>query len=69
MLSLILRMNCMINKCKRAYHSLRDIGMAYPGSNSDVKAYLWRSICQPVLLYGSDAVNISKKGLSQMEST
>jgi len=58
-----------INKCKRAYHSLRDVGMAYPGSNSDVKAYLWRSICQPVLLYGSDAVNISKKGLSRMEST
>ena len=31
--------------------------MCYPGTMSDAKSYLFRSICQPTLLYRLDAVN------------
>ena len=58
-----------IQKCKRAYYSLQDVGMKYPGCSSDVKAYLWNSICQPVLLYGFDSHNLSTKMLKDLEST
>jgi len=55
-------------KCKRAFYSLRDVGMAYPGCTPNVKAYLWRTICQPVILYGFDSVNISRNSLHDLES-
>ena len=58
-----------MQKCRRAYYSLQDVGMKYPGCSSDVKAYLWNSICQPVLLYGSDSYNMSAKVLKDLEST
>jgi len=43
--------------------------MSYPGCASNVKSYLWRSICQPVLLYGMECVNISSGSLKTLEST
>ena len=43
-----------ISKCRRAFDSLRDAGMAYPGCSVNVKACLWNTICQSVSLYGSD---------------
>ena len=55
-------------KCKRSFYSMRDIGMAYPGCCTDVKAHLWNSICQPVLSYGCDAISLSTKSLSQLET-
>ena len=58
-----------INKCKCVFHSLRDAGLAYPGCASDVKAYLWNAMCQPVLLYGFDSLHVSQRSLSQLEST
>ena len=33
--------------------------MCYPGIMSDAKSYLYRSICQPTLMYGLDAINLS----------
>jgi len=56
-------------KCRRSFHSLRNIGMSYPGCASDVKAYLWKSVCQPVLLYGFDSLHISPKVMKNLEST
>lgn len=60
--------NKRMDKCKRAFYNLRDSGMCYPGCSSDVKAYLWNTICQPVLMYGCDCVFIPKKSLSAMET-
>ena len=57
-----------INKCKRAFYSLRDIGMAYPGCASDVKAYLWNTMCQPILIYGFDSLFISQSSIDQLET-
>ena len=60
---------CRIAKCRRAFHSLRDAGMAYPGCSSDVKSYLWKTICQPVLLYGSDCLNTSDQNMKTLDTT
>lgn len=57
-----------IEKCRRAYYSLRGAGLAYPGCSSDVKSYIWNTICQPVLLYGLDSISISSKFLKQLET-
>ncbi len=38
--------------CRRAFYNLRNIGMPYPGVASDVKAYIWKATCQPILFSG-----------------
>jgi hypothetical protein len=58
---------CRIEKCKRCFYSLSDVGLSYPGCNSGVKAYLWNSNCQPVLLYGLDAIHVSSRNLKELE--
>jgi hypothetical protein len=60
-------MQSRISKCRRAFYSLLDVGMAYPGSCSRVKSYLWNTLCQPVLLYGSECLNISNQTLKNGE--
>lgn len=39
-----------------------DAGMAYPGCNSQVKFYLWKSVCQPVLVHGMECFILSNVG-------
>jgi len=58
-----------IAKCKRVYHSLKNVGLSYPGCDANVKAYLWNSICQPVLLHGMDSVYLPHRVMEQLEST
>ncbi len=48
-----------IRKCRQSYYSLTKCGMAYPGASSDVKSYLWNSVCSPVLMYGMDGIPTS----------
>jgi len=57
------------DKCKRSFYSLRDAGMSYPGCSSDVKAHMWNVICQPVLIYGAECINISRRDSSFLNTT
>ena len=61
--------NSRIEKCKQVFYSLKDVGMAYPGCASDVKAYTWNTVCQPVLIYGLDSLSMSQSSLDKLEST
>ena len=56
------------DKCRRSFYSLRDVGMAYPGCASEVKTYLWNTMCQPVLLYGLESIHVSDKYSRQLET-
>ena len=57
-----------ITKCRNSSFSLSDVGMCYPGTMSDTKSYLFQSICQPTLLYGLDAVNLSSSMIKKLEN-
>ena len=45
-----------INKGMKAFYSMKPHGLCYPGLNSFSKAALYKSMCQPVLTYGCDAL-------------
>ena len=57
-----------VNNTRRAYYSLAGAGMKYPGLSSEVKSYLWNSICKPTLLFGMDSLCIHKKHVSRLDS-
>jgi hypothetical protein len=38
-----------VQTCYRSLYSLRDFGLSYADLNSEVKSYLWNTMCQPVL--------------------
>ena len=40
---------------------MSNIGMCYPGLNFSSKMHLFRSVCQPILMYGVECLNISSK--------
>jgi hypothetical protein len=56
-------------KCRNSSFSLSDVGMCYPGLASDTKAYLYKTICQPTLLYGLDYLPVSDGLIRKMDST
>ena len=56
------------DKCRRLFYSLRDIGMAYPGCASDVKAYMWNTMCKPALSYGLDSIYLDNKCFKELET-
>jgi hypothetical protein len=43
--------------------------IVYPRTSSDVKCYLWKSICAPVLMYGLDCLNVNKSNVDKLETT
>jgi len=43
--------------------------MAYPGAATDIKSYLWKSVCQPVLMYGLDGIPLYKNCITCMDTT
>ena len=57
------------DKCKRSFYSLKDAGMSYPGCSSDVKAHMWKTICQPVLIYGNECIDLNKGDSSFLNTT
>jgi len=57
-----------MEKCRRSFFAMKDLGLSYPGADCNVKSYLWKSLCQPVLMYGSDCISISKSKVKEMES-
>ena len=56
------------DKCRRLFYSLRDIGMAYPGCASDVKAFMWNTVCKPALSYGLDSIYLNNKCMKDLET-
>ena len=56
------------DKCRRSFYGLRDIGMAFPGCDANVKTYMWNTICQPTLLYGFDAICVSASSVKKLKS-
>ena len=59
--------NDCIQKWYKSFYSLRNVGFSYPGVHSDVKSNMWKTICQPVLLYGSNCINLSSTDIKTME--
>ncbi len=43
----------------QSLYSLSKSGVAFAGASTDVKRYIWNSICAPVLTYGLDNININ----------
>lgn len=57
-----------LQKCRQSYYSLAEIGMGYPGLDSETKAHLWRTICSPSMMYGMDCMHLSQANWKQTES-
>ena len=48
---------------------MTSLGLSYPGLNSDVKAFLWNSICCPILEYGMESIMISQSDIKALKTT
>ena len=57
-----------IRKCRQSYFGLNKCGIGYPGASCEVKTYLWKAICSPVLTYGLDCIDIDKGNLKKLET-
>ena len=51
------------------FYGLNNSGMAYPGATTDVKCYLWNTICKPVLSYGLESINLNGINIRRLETT
>ena len=58
-----------IQKCKQAFYSMSSSGMSYPGLPTGITSHLWKTVCCPTLLYGMEAVSLSKIQFKNIEST
>ena len=58
-----------MNKCKRSMFSLSNIGMSYPGLNTNSKVHLYKTICQPTLMYGLDCLSLTKRNIDDVQVT
>ena len=61
--------NKRIQKCRQGFYSMSSSGMSYPGLPTDIKSHLWKTVCCPTLLYGMEAVSLSKIAFTNIEST
>ena len=56
-----IHINTRVQKCKRSMYALSNSGMRYPGLSSSTKSHLFRSVCQPTLMYGVECFNVTSK--------
>ena len=42
--------------------------MSNPGAASDVKSYMWKAVCAPTLLYGTEAMYLSNTNVQKLNS-
>ena len=61
--------NNRIDKCKRAFYSLSNSGLGYPGCAAMVKSHIWKSVCQPVLSYGCDCIPLTKASTAALNTS
>ena len=57
-----------VRKCQQSMLGMASIGLSYPGLNSDVKSFLWKSISNPILLYGMESVARSKSDINILKT-
>ena len=54
--------------CRKAFYSLDSARILSPSLQPDLKAHLWRTAPQAALLYGCEAVPVSRRDIKSMES-
>ena len=63
-----IHINTRVQKCKRSMYALSNSGMRYPGLSSSTKSHLFRSVCQPTLMYGVECLNVTSKNINDLNS-
>ena len=58
-----------VRKCQQGTFGITSIGLSYPGLDSDVKAFLWKSIGSPLLAYGMESLALSNGDLKVLKTT
>ena len=58
-----------IRKCQQSMFGMASIGLSYPGLSSEVKAFLWNSVGNPILLYGMESIAITKGDMKVLKTT
>ena len=56
-----------IQKGRQSFFNLIDTGMGYPGLDCNTKAYLWKTICVPSLVYGCESISLCTNDLKCLE--
>ena len=54
--------------CRKAFYSLDSARILSPSLQPDLKAHLWRTAPQAALLYGCEAVPVTRRDIKSMES-
>ncbi len=49
-------------------YSLCNIGMTYPGFDTDSKTHLYTSVCLPILMYGFECIALSNKNINDIQN-
>ena len=57
-----------MQKCRRAFYALLPAGITSPGLHPDLKARLWKTACQPVALYGCEAIPLRPTDIRALDS-
>ena len=57
-----------IYECKRSMFSLSNIGMSFPGLNTNSKVHLYKTICQPTLSV-CDCLSLTKRNIEDVQAT
>ena len=63
-----LNMDKRVKSCRQSFYSLQPVGMCHGGLGTAAKVHLWKTICLPTLLYGTDAVNIDRSDMAHLKS-
>ena len=63
-----IHINTRVQKCKRSMYALSNSGMRYPGLSSSTKSHLFRSVCQPTLMYGVECLIVTSKNINDLNS-
>ena len=58
-----------VRKCQQGTFGMTAMGLSYPGLNSDVKAFLWKSISSPLLAYGMESISLSNSEIKILKTT
>ena len=58
-----------VRKCHQGIYKMSNIGLSYPGLNSDVKAFLWNTIGCPLLSYGMESIALSNSDIKILKTT
>ena len=53
-------------KCRKAFFKHKNQGLSFPRLDPHCKAYIWRTACQPVLLYCLSALNYTKRDIETL---